>query len=287
MRRGLGLLLALALLLSGCGGQETAEQGPLLYYAVQDSGEYAASALQGEVWAEGPEAPTVEDYVNKLLEPPQDPRLRTIFPQGLKLLSWQLEEGVLTLDVSEEYSELTGIALTLANGCLTLTLTQLEGVEQVAVMVEGQPLPEGGDPLSAGDLLLTGEAADPVTLGFQLYFPLSDGSGLGTEYRQAELSGARLSDQINVVLLLLVQGPGDSEEMAASFDGLESQLDSQLVDGVCLLTLTEGWAQVLAGDGLALQALVNSLCELDGVTALAFDGAGAADLSGVYEAMYE
>lgn len=287
MRRGFALLLALTLLLSGCGGPERADQGPLLYYAVQDSADYGASALQGEPWTEGPEVPGVEDYVTKLLQAPQDPRLETVFPKGLRLLDWELENGVLCLDFSEEYSELTVIGLTLANGCLTLTLTQLEGVEQVAVTVEGRALPEGGGPLSAEDLLLVGEAADPVTLGFQLYFPLANGTGLGTEYRRAELSGARLSDQINAVLLLLVQGPSKPDEMAAPFDGLESQLDSQLVDGVCLLTLTEGWTQVLEGDALALQALVNSLCELDGVTALAFDGTGETDLSGVYEAMYE
>lgn len=286
MRRILPVLLALLLALSGCGADQAAE-GPLLYYVTVEGDNYSLSALQSQVWADAPETPDPSDYVAALLEAPEDGGLYSVLPSGLELLSWSLEDGLLSLDLSEEYGALTGITLTLANACLVLTLTQLDGVEALTVTVEGRALPEGsGTPLTAEDLLLTGGSADPVTVGFQLYFPLTGGSGLGTEYREAELTATGLTDQIAAVILLLTQGPQRTDEMSSPFSELESQLECEMVDEVCLLTLTEGWAQVLSADEQALQALVNSLCELEGVDALAFTGADAG-LTGEYYADYD
>lgn len=289
MKRMLLLLLALAVSLSGCGAAQSQVQYPLIYYADYDTLSYGSPALCGEAWTDAPESPDPEDYVNRMLEPPTQSRLSSVFPEQLRLLSWTEEDGVLTLDFSEEYSELTGIALTLANSCLTLTLSQLDGVEKVEVTVMGKSLPEGTGALAAEDLLLTGETPDPITLGFQIYFPLASGEGLGTEYREAELAGTELEDQIDAVIQLLVLGPQHTEEMSAPFEGLELELECEMVDEVCLITLTESWTEVLAGDPYALQALVNSLCELEGIRALAFDATGEGEqlLTGTFEAVYD
>lgn len=290
MRRLAALLLALCLLLlSGCG-QPEAPQGLQLYYPARSDTGGQSAALQGELWQDAPAQPDPGQLVNRLLRPPQDPQLEQVFPEELRLLSWSVSEGLLTLDFSEEYSELSGISLTLANFSLVLTLTQLETVDCVTVTVEGEALPEGsGQNLSAADLLLTGEARDPVTLGFQLYFPLLDGEGLGTEYRESELTGTSLAERIDAAILLLTQGPRHTDQMAAPFGALESQLEHEMVDSVCLLTLSEGWAQLLTADEWARQALVNSLCELDGVEALAFDCPGPEQeaLSGEFRAVYD
>lgn len=288
MKKTLCLLLALALAaLSGCSGQQTAKQDFLLYYAAPFQSDGAA--LQGESWPDAPEQPDPAQVVDRLLQSPQDPQLEPLFPPELRLLGWTLEDGLLTLVFSEEYSALSGISLILANFSLVLTLTQLDAVEQVTVTVEGAPLPEGsGQGLSPSDLLLTGQTQDPVTLGFQIYFPRSDESGLGTEYRTAELTGSGLEDRVNAVLLLLTRGPQHSDQMAAPFEALESRLEYELVDGICLLKLTDGWVQLLAADQWARQALVNSLCELSEIDALAFDcpDRQQAALSGTFQAAY-
>ncbi|MGM9593399.1 MAG: GerMN domain-containing protein [Candidatus Onthomonas sp.] len=290
MRRLTALLLALCLLLlSGCGQPEAA-QGLLLYYAARSDTGGQSAALQGEIWPDAPDQPDPGQLVNRLLQPPQEPQLEQVFPEELRLLSWSVSEGLLTLDFSEEYSELSGIALTLANYSLVLTLTQLETVDRVTVTVDGKSLPEGsGQNLSQSDLLLTGEARDPITLGFQLYFPLLDGGGLGTEYRESELAGTSLEERIDAVILLLTQGPQHPDQMAAPFGALENQLEHEMLGDVCLLTLPESWAELLSADGWARQALVNSLCELEGVEALAFDCPPAEQevLSGEFRAVYD
>ena len=63
------------------------------------------------------------------------------FPEGVRLLSWEVEEGRLHLDLSEQYGGLSGVDLTVADACLTLTLCQVEGVESVYVTVEGREIP--------------------------------------------------------------------------------------------------------------------------------------------------
>ena len=291
MRRLTALLLALCLLLlSGCGSSQQSRQSLLLYYAARSDTGGQSAALQGELWQDAPDQPNPGQIVERLLRPPQDPQLEQVFPEELRLLSWSVSEGLLTLDFSEEYSELSGISLTLANFSLVLTLTQLETVDRVTVTVDGEPLPEGsGQSLSSTDLLLTGEAQDPVTLGFQLYFPLLDGEGLGTEYRESELTGTSLAERIDAVILLLTQGPRHTDQMAAPFGALESQLEHEMLDSVCLLTLSEDWEQLLSADEWARQALVNSLCELAEVDALAFDCPGPEQeaLAGEFRAIYD
>lgn len=155
--RKLLAVLSLLMLLSGCG----AGTGPLIYYP-QGADSPGDFALGSEVWAEAPEELSVEALVGRMLADPQTEELRRVFPEGVRLRDWRQEEGVLTLNFSEDYSALTGVELTLANYCAAYTCAQLEGVEAVAVTVEGQPLPEGSSgPFAPSDLLTAGAAENP------------------------------------------------------------------------------------------------------------------------------
>ena len=80
----------------------------------------------------------------------------------MRLLNWDLEEGCLHVDLSEQYGSLTGIDLTVADACLTLTLCQVEGVESVYVTVEGDEIPYRPiQQLTPSDLLLSNGQEDP------------------------------------------------------------------------------------------------------------------------------
>lgn len=83
----------------------------------------------------------VEGLMDLLLSGPEEPDLRSPFPVGTYLRGWSLEDGRLTLDLSETYGGLAGVDLTLADGCIVLTLSQLEEVEEVYIMVEGRHRP--------------------------------------------------------------------------------------------------------------------------------------------------
>lgn len=286
MKRLIALLLAVSLLLlSGCAGEE--EEGLRIYYGADSQTEYGQAALDCELWEKQPEEVTPELLFERLMALPGRDDLVRLIPKNTRLRAWTLEEGLLTLDLSESYSDLSGIDLTLANYCLALTMTQLEGVGKVAILVEGSPLPGWGKmSLSRQDILLTGELQDPVTMGFHLYFPKSDHSGVTEDYQEMEVYGTDAEDQFHAVIALLVSGPRDTETMASPFVGLESHLSWQWVDDVCLIQLTDSWAQVLLSDGLALQSLIDSLCACPDIGAVAFSwtGENAEALEGTFYA---
>lgn len=284
MKRWIALLLALALLLlTGCGGE--GKQGLRIYYGADSETEYGQAALNYELWEDAPEEVTPETLFARLMAQPEGAGLVRLIPGNTVLQGWELEEGLLTLDLSESYSDLSGIDLTLANYCITLTMTQLEGVSRVVVLTEGTPLPGWGKtPLSREDILLTGELQDPVTMGFRLYFPDADHTGLVEDYRETEVHGTDAEDQIHAVLELLVSGPEDSGDMDSPFVGLEPHLSCQWTDGAYVLELTDGWMQVLLSDELVLRSLVNSLCGCENVEEVAFtlNGGPVPGLEGVY-----
>ncbi len=135
MRRSLLLLTLLGtLLLPGCGsgGSDT---GVLLYFCTAPETEHGP-ALQSQPYT-GLSSPGVEELVDALLAGPTQWGLVSPFPQGLSLQSWELEDGLLTLNFSEQYGGLADVSLTLADYCLVLTLSQVEGVDTVQIQSAG------------------------------------------------------------------------------------------------------------------------------------------------------
>ena len=105
---------------------------------------YFASALDhgpALAWEPFPDSdPTPEDLILALLDGPSSAELRSPFPSGLSLLSCQLDQGLLTVDFSEQYGGLSAIDLTLSDYSLVLTLCQLEEVDALSITVSGHPL---------------------------------------------------------------------------------------------------------------------------------------------------
>lgn len=76
-----------------------------------------------------------------LMAGPEEEGSRSPFPAGTRVRAWHREENRVSVDLSEAYSGLAGVELSLADGCIVLTLCQLEGVEEVYITVEGRPRP--------------------------------------------------------------------------------------------------------------------------------------------------
>lgn len=137
--------------LTGCATQEV-ESDYHLYFC--SSAEQAhGSAIVAENYA-GTEVPTVEQLMDALLQGPVENTLRSPFPKGLTMRSWNLDEGLLTIQFSEHYGGLTDIDLTLADCCVVLTMTQLEEVEFVQIQSVGQDAQVRSHPVMSGDEVL-------------------------------------------------------------------------------------------------------------------------------------
>lgn len=160
------VLLALLLLLSACVDGEAPEEagGCLLWFPV-DSGQTGyghGPALAAQPWEEGQAGP--EALLTALLSGPTREGLSSPFPRGVTLrqASWDPERpGVLQVGLSEQYSALTDISLTLADYCIVLTLSQVEGVEEVEILSVGHSANYRSHQLLAGEeAVLWDELAD-------------------------------------------------------------------------------------------------------------------------------
>ena len=156
-------LLALLLLCTACTptpAEEPAEGAYILYFVSAENRSDGA-ALATESRALPPEAEEAQGLLELLLSGPTGATLRSPFPAGTALRGVWVEEGVAYVDLSEGYGGLSGVDLTLADGCLVLTLCQLEGVDAVYLTVEGRPRPFRDQVFTPGDFLMGNALPDP------------------------------------------------------------------------------------------------------------------------------
>ncbi|HIT01633.1 MAG TPA: GerMN domain-containing protein [Candidatus Enterenecus merdae] len=260
------LLWAVALLLApGCAPGGAAGEELTLWFAVDQSQQGVSSALATQPYeGEG----TVPALVQALLAGPEPGAgLTNAIPAGTRLLDWRVEGTVAYVDLSQPYGDLTGMALTLADYCLALTLTQLEGVEQVSVTVNGSPPPDRtGRLFSADDVVFSGVEEEPVELSAALYFRRAGTQELGYELRVFLLT--EHDDPALAVLEALLGGPQDEGLEPVLPQGLEVR-SARVENGVCRVDFSHRLLErIPAGQQeqeLVIDSIVNTLCSLDTV----------------------
>lgn len=84
-------------------------------------------------------ATVLEALVATVPEELESEGLTTAIPPGTSVLGAETVDGTLTVDLSEEFSTVSGDAQILAVAQIVLTATDLAGVQRVAFAVEGEP----------------------------------------------------------------------------------------------------------------------------------------------------
>jgi len=143
-QRAIAMLTAFLFLLPSCGKPlgETQAGGYVLYFIAGEDAVQGAAVRAQPFEGEG-EAVTPGMLLDALVSGPTAEDLNSPFPAGLTLSSWYWDEerqGTVIVNFSEQYSGLTGISLTLADYCVVLTLSQLEGVQWVEIIVGGRSI---------------------------------------------------------------------------------------------------------------------------------------------------
>ncbi len=197
--------------------------------------------------------------------------LRSPFPGGTSLQKLTVAGGRATVDLSEQYARLSGVDLSVADACLTLTLTQLDGIYAVRITANGRELPYRKTQLmTAADALLSGDEDVPRPINVSLYF-LDKNSG---ELRAQQQTLALYEGQtrLSAVIDALKRGPEGDDTLRALLGGGFSVLSGRTEDGICYVNLSREAA--LPDDPeqreLALRSLAWSLLSLDGVDEVQF-----------------
>lgn len=256
-----GALLGLAL---GCSAGRQEEEGLRLWFPVNPAlGE--VSAALGTCPYQG-EGQTISGLLAALLAgpPAEAAELTSLIPPGTRVLSWSMENRVVSVELSAAYAELVGVNLTLTDYCVTLTLSQLAGVDGVRITVNG-----GGQSyrdrqvLYPEDVLFSGTEETPVEVTAALYFRREGGDSLGFELRKFRLTEG--SVPAKAVLAALIAGPEDRGLLPL----LPVDLTVRAVwmdDRVCCADLSGRLLDLSPGEReLAVRSVAETLCSLDAV----------------------
>lgn len=164
--RLIAILLSLALLLSACsfpGSQET-----VTFYYPRDPQQKSNTPSDTFYTAERREitgqTTNVRYLLSLYLQGPLDDQSFSPFPEGTRLVMLDIHNGQYFVQLSQEFSQLSGIDLTVACACISLTCFNMADVDRVTVIT-----PASGDhpavemTLTREDLTLMDTVAETPT----------------------------------------------------------------------------------------------------------------------------
>ena len=275
MKRKRIVLTALALVLlalAGCGAVQKEQEGLRLYYAASLETHRGGDAIDSVTidWDELPQGDQVaraESVLALLMGMCQEKGFQSPILDGTTLRSVTIIGGTACVDFSGSYGQLSGMALTIADYCVALSLTQLDGIYAVRITVNEQELAyRDNDLFLAGDVLLTSMDDVVRTLTARLYFPNSDGDLEAEERLLTQYEGQSAAD---VVLSALGDGPSDDDLQPLAEKGL-SGMTVRMDNGVCQLNVASASMEELEDDTARqlLLCVTQSLQSLEGISSV-------------------
>ena len=273
LRSIVALLLSLCLL-AGCAMAQSAgeKDGLRLYYPAALDTHRGGDAIDHvtvdwDALPAGDKTAQAETVLALLMGECQEKGFKTPIPTGTTLRSVDMKGGTAWVDFAGSYGQLSGMALTIADYCVALSLTQLEGIYAVHITVNGQELAyRDSNMFLASDVLLTSMDDVVRTLTAQLYFPDADGVLTAEERLLTQDEGQSAAD---VVLSALADGPsveGLQPLLPEGFTGLTARVE----DGVCQLNALSAGLEGMDDDAAQqmLLGVMYSLRSLEGVSAV-------------------
>lgn len=180
------------------------------------------------------------------------------FWSGIELRDIAIQGSRAYVDLNRRYVGLTGVQLSLADYCITLSLTQLDGIHSVTITAEGQELayrPE--QVLMEQDVLLSTMNDVIETVTVSLYFANADGE-LAAEQRTLEVyEGQTLAES---TIAALLEGPQERELHAIIPEGFQVS-SVRVEDRVCTLSLTSASIELLPEETAAQRLILQSIAK--------------------------
>ncbi len=264
-------------LLSG-ENTSTSEGGYALFFVADDlSTVQGGDAIVSEhVQIEGSQDMTAAELcaalVEKLLQGPSSDGMRSAIPGGTTLLGAALDERCAVVDLSAAYNRLSGVELSLADYCITLTLTQLPQVGSVRIFVSGNEISyRDRQTFFADEALLSATENDVRRFSANLYFYDAAAGTLSAELRSITLQEGerRLENLWNA----LSEGPRSEKLSPLLPEGFEI-LSIRVEEDVCYINLPASTQSLMSADiahtRMAMESLVRTICALDTVQSVQF-----------------
>ena len=271
-RFGCLLLCALLICAVGCAKKEDGLQTIYAVYCKANmdyaGGKDSVYVLKSEVEGENCER-IASTLLQKMIEAQGD-RYKSPMPIGTSVLNVKIEGDLATVNLSEEYADLSGIDLTMADSCITLTLCQIGTVERVQILVEGNPLPyRDRQIISDANVLLSHMDDEMRLLRVRLYFLDTDTNELSSEIRKIQMYEGQ--SKAEALLEALLAGPGSAELTTVIPKSVEIR-SVQVDAGICYVNLSKKFIENIPDSmqeqQIVIYSLVKSLCSVSDVEAV-------------------
>lgn len=220
--------------------------------------------------------------IYQLLDGPTEDGLVATMPKSTRLLGFQLEDGVATVNLSEEFMENRPRGelqerMTLYS--LVNSLTELDGIESVRILVEGQSLEYYQYFQMPRQFVRCETVIGPVSTGINefdatLYYGSWSNEILAAEPTRIPRDDTRSPGEQIVRTLLAAEPVNGLYNLIPEGTQL---LSADTIEGVCYIDLSAEFAEITGGyatERMAVHALVASLCSIDSIESVVLSIAG-------------
>ena len=197
-------------------------------------------------------------------------------PESTKILSLTRKGSLATVDFSSEFNSGSTADDMLAAFTVVYTLCNVDGIGQVSVLVEGEPLVDTDKkPLGAlakNDIVNESDRTETQnTVELKLYFPHSDSTKLVSETRQAVHNDNISAPQLIINELMRNSQTGSHAKLIPDNAKL---LSVETKDSTCFVNFskefTDSRSEDDADEVMTIYAIVNSLTELSEIKKVQF-----------------
>ena len=275
-------ILLFAALPAGCGdGQEEAFD----YYIYYMNTDKTKTVAVGYTPSVEKKKELIQEFLGELLWQTDSPNYQKAIPDGVRIASWKLEDGQLSLYFNSAYLEMGNVEEVLCRSAIVRTLVQIKGVDCVSFYVgDGPLLDEDGKPVGMmteeSFIENPGEQINAIqTANITLYFSNEKGDALVQEVQEDIHYSSNISLE-KLVMEQLLKGPQGDEGRSAIPDGTKL-VSVSVLDGVCFVNLDEGFMNqnYEIAEPVVIYSIVNSLTELTSVNKVQISVKGNTDLT--------
>ena len=180
-------------------------------------------------------------------------------------------EGQMIIDFSSQYMNMSIIQETLCRAAYVKTFCQLDGVIYIEFYVDGEPLKLSGIPvglMNANDFIDIKDNVSDLNETYQVNLFMTDENGKLLQETAAFVAVDGLKPLEQVVLERLITGPGEGNSLKPVVNEKTVVNNVRTIDGICYVDLSEDFMTKPGkiSDEVAVYSVVNSLCELQGIT---------------------
>ena len=276
------VMLLLLGMLTGCKEEETEGTAVMMSYI----GAQNNKVVEKEVYLLGESVEAqLEEVLTLLATAPKKLEYQVPISQGITVLTTNITNNSLVLNLSKEYKQLNTLMEILTRASLVKSITQIEGIDSVTIHIDGEPLRDSLDKAigaMTADMFIDNAGEEISTyekVTIRLYFANEAGDGLIAVDRSKAYNTNISLDKFVVEELL--KGPGTTTHGVYPTINPDTKLISTLVkDNTCYVNFDSTFlTQVYEVKAeVAIYSIVNSLCELPGIDRVQISVAGSTDV---------